>query len=376
VSASSAGLTNHICADVGSMRIDRYASLKQRSSRISELAVRALATTLTRTFYKALGKGTGTANGGAGRGVEQRSDIPIPGWRDIAWRVFQGIQRDRVLLIAAGITYYAILALFPAVGTVVSLYGLFADPSSITESLKSLPGVLPDGAVQVIGDEAKRIASQGSGTLGFAFVVTLLFSIWSANSATKSLFDALNIIYKQDEKRGFIRLTLSSLGFTIGGIVFVLIGFVGVIGAPMVLGALGIPTASVGWFISLIRWPVLLFVVLFALACLYRYGPSRTEPKWRWVTWGSAAATAIWLGGSILFSWYVASFGIYNRTYGSLGALIGAMVWMWLSSIVILMGAEINVEIEQQAARDSTEDERTPMRMRGTRVADTGPAHH
>jgi membrane protein len=317
-----------------------------------------------RTFSRPQSKGsktrahrTRTTPGGGG--AERPGDIPTRGWKDIAWRVFHGFQRDRVLLVAAGITYYAILALFPAVGTVVSLYGLFADPTSITQSVESLSGVLPAGALQVIGDDAKRIASQGSGTLGFAFVVTLLFSIWSANSGTKSLFDALNIIYKQEEKRGFVRLTLSSLAFTIVGIVFVLIGFAGVVGAPVVLGAFGIPTASVGWFISLIRWPVLLFVVLFALACLYRYGPSRTEPKWRWVTWGSAAATAIWLGGSILFSWYVANFGTYNRMYGSLGALIGAMVWMWLSWIVILMGAEINAEIEHRAARDSTEDTRT-----------------
>src|SRR5262249_1050377 len=262
--------------------------------------------------------------------------IPAPGWKDIAWRVYHGLQRDRVLLVAAGVTYYGLLSMFPAIAAVVSLYGLFADPTTINEHLNTLSGLLPGGALEVIGDQAKRIASQGGSTLGFTFIFTLLLSLWGANAGTKSLFDALNIIYKEDEKRGFIQLTLACLAFTIVGIALVILGIAAIVAAPVLLKVFGIPTASTGWFLSLIRWPALLLAVLFALACLYRYAPSRTEPQWRWVSWGSAFAAVVWLVGSILFSWYVANFGTYNKTYGSLGAVIGSMVWMWLSFVVVL----------------------------------------
>jgi membrane protein len=281
------------------------------------------------------------------------------------------MQRDRVLLIAAGVTYYGLLAVFPATATVVSLYGLFADPGSINEHISSLAGFLPGGAVEVIGDQAKRIAAKGQGTLGFASAFAFLLSLWGANAGTKSLFDALNIIYKEEEKRGFVRYTLASLAFTVGGILLAILGVAAIVIMPVILHLFGVPTSSSTWFISLIRWPVLFAAVLFALACLYRYGPSRTEPKWRWVTWGSTTAAAVWLVGSILFSWYVANFGTYNKTYGSLGAVVGAMVWMWLSSIIILIGAEINAEIEHQTVEDSTEGVRKPMGTRGAHMADT-----
>jgi len=305
-----------------------------------------------------------------GRGAEHPGEIPAPGWKDIAWRVYHGLQRDRVLLVAAGVTYYGLLSMFPAIAAVVSLYGLFADPTTINEHLNTLSGLLPGGALEVIGDQAKRIASQGGSTLGFTFIFTLLLSLWGANAGTKSLFDALNIIYKEDEKRGFIHLTLSCLAFTIVGIALVILGIAAIVAAPVLLKVFGIPTASTGWFLSLIRWPALLIAVLFALACLYRYAPSRTEPQWRWVSWGSAFAAVVWLVGSILFSWYVANFGTYNKTYGSLGAVIGSMVWMWLSLVVVLLGAEINAEMEHQTAQDSTEGGRKPMGGRGAHMAD------
>jgi membrane protein len=265
---------------------------------------------------------------------------------DIAWRVYEGVQNDRVLLVAAGVTFYGLLAVFPATAAVVSLYGLFADTSSINEHLRLLSGFLPEGAIHVIGDQVKRIASHGSGTLGFTFLGTLALSLWGANAGTKSIFDALNIIYKERDKRSFIALTLQSLLFTVCGIVLALTALAGVIVAPLALNLLGIPDTSWTGLLSLLRWPLLYLVILFALACLYQYGPSRTEPKWRWVTWGSAIAGAIWLIGSLLLSWYVANFGTYNPTYGSLGAVIGFMIWMWLSTIIVLLGAEINAEME------------------------------
>ena len=304
-----------------------------------------------------------------GRDAETPAEIPAKGWKDIAWRVYDGIQNDRVLLVAAGVTFYALLALFPATAALVSLYGLFADPSTIGEHLRLASGFLPEGALEVVGDQVKRIASQ-KGTLGITFMGTLAFALWGANAGTKAIFDALNIIYKEREKRSFVGLTLQSLLFTLGAIALMLVALAGIVVVPVVLKLLGIPDASGPALLSLLRWPVLYLLILFALACLYRYGPSRTEPQWRWVTWGSAIAGAIWIGGSLLLSWYVANFGTYNATYGSLGAVIGFMVWMWLSTIVVLVGAEINAEMEHQTAKDTTKGRPKPMGTRGAKMAD------
>jgi membrane protein len=271
--------------------------------------------------------------------------------------------------VAAGVTFYALLALFPATAALVSLYGLFADPSTINEHLRLVSGFLPEGALEVIGDQVKRIASQ-KGTLGFTFIGTLGLALWGANAGTKAIFDALNIIYKEREKRSFIVLILKSLLFTLGAIALMLVALAAIVVVPVVLKLLGISGESGGALLGLLRWPLLYFLILFAFACLYRYGPSRTRPQWRWVTWGSAIAGAIWIGGSLLLSWYVANFGTYNATYGSLGAVIGFMVWMWLSIIVVLLGAEINAEMEHQTAKDTTEGRRKPMGARGARMAD------
>jgi len=305
-----------------------------------------------------------------GRRAEKPTDIPAKGWKDIARRVFEGIQNDRVLLVAAGVTFYVLLALFPATGAIVSLYGLFADATTINGHLKLISGFLPEGALEVIGDQVRRIASHGRGTLGITFLGTLVLSLWGANSGTKAIFDALNIIYKERERRSFLQLTIRSLAFTTGAVVLVLLAFAGVIAVPVILNLLGVPEWSGAALLSTLRWPLLYLVILFGLACLYRYGPSRTRPQWKWVTWGSAVAGGIWLLGSLLLSWYVTHFGSFNATYGSLGAVIGFMVWMWLSTIVVLIGGEINAEMEHQTAKDTTQGRQKPMGARGARMAD------
>jgi membrane protein len=313
--------------------------------------------------------------GGRGRSADKPTNIPAKGWKDIAWRFYDGIQNDRVLLVSAGVTFYGLLALFPAMAAIVSLYGLFADAGTVNEHLRLISGFLPEGALDVMGDQVKRIAAQSQGTLSIAFFGTLALSLWGANAGTKAIFDALNIIYKEQEKRGFIWLTLTTLLFTLGGIVLVIAAMAGIVAAPVVLKLLGIPSQSVTGWLTVLRWPLLYVVILFALACLYRYAPSRTKPQWRWVTWGSAIAGAVWILGSLLLSWYVANFGTYNATYGSLGAVIGFMIWMWLSTIIVLGGAEINAEMEHQTARDTTEGGGKPQGARNARMADEiGPA--
>ncbi|MET3844039.1 YihY/virulence factor BrkB family protein [Bradyrhizobium sp. OAE829] len=310
-----------------------------------------------------------------GRLASSPSEIPARGWKDILLRVYSNISEHRVLALAAGMTYYSLLAIFPAIAALVAVYGLFADPTAITRHLDQVSGILPGGAVDVARDQLTRVASKGSGTLGATFVIGLVVSLWSANAAMKSLFDTLNIVYGETEKRGFLKLNVVSLSFTFAGIVFVLTALGAVVVIPVVLNFIGLSNFA-DLMLRLARWPAMFIAVALALALIYRYGPSREAPQWRWITWGSAAAAVFWLVGSALFSWYAASFGKFNETYGSLGAVIGFMTWLWISAIVILLGAELDAEMEHQTARDTTTGSSKPMGTRGARMADTvGSAH-
>jgi membrane protein len=305
-----------------------------------------------------------------GRLANSPSEIPARGWKDILLRVYSNISEHRVLALAAGMTYYSLLAIFPAIAALVAVYGLFADPTAITRHLDQVSGILPGGAVDVAKDQLTRVASKGSGTLGTTFVIGLVISLWSANAAMKSLFDTLNIVYGEREKRGFLRLNAVSLSFTLAGIIFVLAALGAVVVIPVVLNFIGLSNFA-DLMLRIARWPAMFIAVALALALIYRYGPSREAPQWRWITWGSAAAAVLWLVASALFSLYAASFGKFNETYGSLGAVIGFMTWLWISAIVILLGAELDAEMEHQTARDTTTGSPKPMGTRGARMADT-----
>jgi len=316
--------------------------------------------------------GSGRPEADRGRRARSPSESPAQSWKDILVRAHHNVDRDRVVTIAAGVTFYSILALFPAIAALVSLYGLFADPTAIAAHLDSLAGVLPGGAVDVIGDELKRLTAQHNGALGLATVVGLATALWSANAGIKSLFDALNLVYSEPEKRGFIMLNAVSLAFTLATIAFVILALAAMVVLPPVLAYAG---SGADPLVRVLRWPALLIAVASWLAALYRFGPSRSTPRWRWISWGSGLATVLWLIVSLLFTWYAANFGTYNKTYGSLGAAVGFMVWIWLSIIVVLLGAEIDAEMEHQTARDTTEGASKPIGGRGARMADTvGPA--
>ncbi|MDB5361040.1 MAG: ribonuclease [Rhodospirillales bacterium] len=271
---------------------------------------------------------------------------------------------------AAGVTFYAILAIFPAVAALVSLYGLFADAGKIAAHLDQLSGFLPGGAVDVLRDQMTRVASKPPSTLGLTFFASLLIALWSANAGMKALFDALNVVYEEEEKRSFLRLNIVSLTFTAGGILFFLAATTAVVVLPLVVDFAGFG-GTTKTLIEIARWPALLVVITLALACIYRYGPSREKPRWRWITWGSASAAIGWLLASFLFSWYAANFGSYNETYGSLGAVVGFMIWIWISTTVILVGADLDAEMEHQTARDTTVGRPKPMGARGAVMADT-----
>ena len=230
---------------------------------------------------------------------------------------------------------------------------------------------MPEGVLELIGNELTRVASNRSDTLGAAFVISLLIAFWSANGGVAALFDALNVVYKEREKRSLLRFYGTTFLFTVGGLLFVLLAVATVVVRPAALAAFGAATQAER-VVNYARWPVLLLAVMFALSLIYRYGPSRRVPKWRWVTWGSVVAALLWIAASMLFSWYVVSFDSYNRVYGSLGAGVGFVTWMWLSAVVVLIGGELNAEMEHQTARDTTEGPREkPLGARGAVVADT-----
>lgn len=306
---------------------------------------------------------------GRGRKAEAPTDIPPKGWFDVAKRVYGEIGEDRVLAVAAGVTFYGILAVFPALTALVSLYGLISDPVSINENLASLSGLLPGGAMEIVAEQVKTLTSHNDGALGFAFFSGLAVSLWSANAGMKAVFDSLNVAYGEKEKRNFIWLNVWSLSFTVATVLFLCAALTAVVVAPIILKYVGL--GAVGeWLIWAGRWPALLIATMTGLALLYRYGPSRERAEWVWVTPGALFAAVAWLGASMLFSWYVSSFGSYNKTYGSLGAAIGFMTWMWLSSTIILVGAELNAETEHQTAKDTTEGPEQPRGSRGARMAD------
>jgi membrane protein len=258
----------------------------------------------------------------------------------------------------------------PAIAALVAVYSLFSDPTTITRHLDQLGGFLPGGAIEVAREQLTRLSSKGSQTLGITFAIGLGTSLWSSNAAMKALFDTLNIVHGEEEKRGFFKLNAVSFGFTLGAIVFLIAALGFIVALPIILGYVGLSGAG-ELLLRIGRWPAMLVILTAALALIYRYGPSRERARWRWITWGSAVAALLWISVSGGFSWYAANFGRFNETYGSLGAIIGFMTWLWISAIVILIGAEIDAEMEHQTERDTKTGASKPLGTRLARVADT-----
>jgi membrane protein len=305
-----------------------------------------------------------------GRHATHPGAISLLGWKDILKRTYGEISNDRLLAVAAGVTFYALLAVFPTISAFVSLYGLVADRATLAQHISMLQGIVPAGGVEIIGEQLARL-TEGEGTaLGFAFLFSLALALWSANAGVKALFDALNVIYDETEKRSFIRLNLVSLSFTAGAVLLLVAGLSAVAVVPVLISALGLQSASER-LLTILRWPALFVIASLALSMLYRYGPSRSAAKWRWLTIGSVTAAALWITASLLFSWYAANFGSYNETYGTLGAAVGFMTWIWLSTAVVLVGAELNAETEHQTAKDSTTGPPKRLGARGAAMADT-----
>jgi membrane protein len=307
---------------------------------------------------------------GRGRHAVVPWQIPWVGWKDIFWRVYASVNDNRLLAVAGGVVFFSLLAIFPAIAAFVSLYGLIADASTIDSHLSLAAGVLPAGAVDILHEQITRLTAKGDAKLGLGFITGLAIALWSANAGMKAIIDALNVVYDEKEKRSFVKLNLLTLLFTLIAMLSLMIALAAVVIAPIVLSAIGL-SSLLSLSIAVVRWPLMLILVAVALAAIYRYGPSRAEPRWQWLSVGSAAAAVGWLITSVLFSWYISHFGADNATYGSLGAAVGMMMWMWISAIVLLLGGQLNAEIEHQTAKDSTVGSEKALGERGAVMADT-----
>lgn len=315
------------------------------------------------------------AEPGRGRLAGSPYHIPLRGWRDILWRTFKEIERDRLPAVAGGVTFYSLLALFPAIGVFVSLYGIFADFEAMHAQLYEMSKVIPSEVVNIIGDQMLLLASRPHASLSVAFLVSLLLSLWTANAGMKALFDGLNIAYGEREKRTFIKRTALSYGFTFAALVFLVVMTAILVAAPVALARVGLYELALIWVP--LRWMILVAMAAAAFSFIYRFAPCRASPRWRWVTIGGAFAACLWLGGSMVFSWYINNIAHFDVTYGALGAVIGFMMWIWFSIMVVLLGAELNAEIEHQTARDSTTGPELPLGARGAVMADNvGRAFH
>ena len=273
-------------------------------------------------------------------------------------------------MIAAAVTYFLLLSLFPTMTAFVSIYGLFTDPATVTEHLQLLSSFVPEGGMEILNEQLTRLASTGGGALSFALILSIALALWSASSGVKTLFEAMNIAYDERESRNFFKLNATALLFTLAGIVGAVLMIGAAVLVPVLLDFVGLG-AGLEWLVRIGTYVLLALALLLGLAALYRFGPSRQKARWRWITPGAILATILIIILSLLFSWYAANFGNFDKTYGSLGGLIGMLTWMWISIIAVLIGAELNSEAERQTKQDSPEGASDPMGRRDANAADT-----
>jgi membrane protein len=307
--------------------------------------------------------------GPRGRGATTPEAIPTQGWKGILLRVGNRIGAANISVYASGVAFYAFLAIPSALTALVALYGLVFDPASVEQQVESMKGVVPQEALKLISDQLTAVTTNSHSNLSISFAVALLVALWGSRSAMSTMITALNIAYEEEERRGFIRFQAAALALTAAAIVFAVISIALIAVLPAIIGLL--PLGDTGKTLAaVLRWPILLLLVVFGFAAIYHYAPCRREPRWLWISWGAVVATVLWLAGSALFSVYVGQFASYNKTYGSLGAVAVLLMWLYLSAFAVLLGAQLNAEMERQTERDTTEGKDKHMGRRAATVAD------
>jgi len=308
-----------------------------------------------------------------GRNAQTPEQIPARGWWDVLVRVYQDLGRDNASLVAAGLAMYAMLSIFPALTALVSIYGLFVSPAGVVQQMRAFAATMPPDMWHIITSQLQSVASKQAGTLSVAAGISILVALWSARSGMSSLMTAMNIAFAEQERRGIVRQVLISLLFTLGAVVAVLIMLGRLVAVPIALRFLG-TAAWISIAGQVLRFLLLGVFAVLALSCVYRFGPSRAPIRWRWVTWGSTIAALLWVIASALFAVYVQKFAGYQKAYGALGGVIVMLMWLYLSSYIILLGAELNAEMERQTRQDTTDGRPKPMGQRRAFAADTiGP---
>ncbi|HEY8556464.1 MAG TPA: YihY/virulence factor BrkB family protein, partial [Actinomycetes bacterium] len=306
-------------------------------------------------------------NGQQGRQAEAPQQIPPKGWLAIAKRTAKEVKADQVPLLSAGVAFYALLSLFPAIIAGVSIYGLVADPATVRDQIANLTKLLSPETATLVGQQLVQVTSGANGALGFATVVGILTALWSASSGMKALITGVNLAYDETETRKFVKLRGLALLLTLGAMLLMGVALVTIVGYPPIADTL--PTA-LRWLVAIVRFVILGGLLVVGLAVLYRYAPDRDQPKWSWVSWGSGIAALLWVLATIGFALYANFFGNYNKTYGALAGVIILMFWLFLSALVVLVGAELNTEMELQTAKDTTAGPTRPMGDRDAHAAD------
>jgi membrane protein len=305
-----------------------------------------------------------------GRLADRPGDVPARGWMDVLRRVRAEVKSDHVSLLAAGVAFFGLLALVPGLVALLSLYGLIADPARIEEQVLDALAAAPAEVRDMVSAQLQSIAEGSGGGAIVGVVIGLLVALWSASSGIGHLVEAINLAYDEGDGRRFVRRKALSLVLTLGAIVFVVVAFGLIALLPPLLAETGLGAAG-RWIAGGLRWVVLFGGLLVALAVLYRWAPDRDDAQWRWTSPGAIVAALMWLRGSIAFSVYTANFGKYNGTYGSLGAVVVVMLWLMISAYAVVLGAELNAELERQTVRDTTEGRPQPLGQRGAVAADT-----
>ncbi|QFT93153.1 hypothetical protein FIU86_09875 [Roseovarius sp. THAF9] len=307
-----------------------------------------------------------------GQSANHPTEIPRRGWWDILLRVKSKIVADHVSVVSAGVAFFGLLAIFPAATTLISISGLLLDPSDVASQLEALVAMLPQNAAAIIEEQVLQVTGGDETATGFAALFGLLLALYGATKGMMTLMEGMNIAYDEAEKRGFILLYATGIALTLLVIVGLIIAIGAMIVLPALIGYLGLPE-TVETAIIWLQWPLFTFLTVLGLSVLYRFGPSRANARWRWVSPGAVVATILWLIGTVGFSIYVQNFGSYNETYGTLGGVIILLTWLWLSSFIVLAGAELNSEIEHQTRKDPTTGPAQPEGQRGAVKADTHP---
>jgi membrane protein len=283
--------------------------------------------------------------------IQSPTEISFSGWKTILVDVKDQIAENNVVIVSAGVGFFGFLAIFPAIMALISIYGLAMDPRQIEEQLTKISSVVPEQTYEILKQRVENFINTSGGTLGWGTAFGILFGIWSANKGTKSLFTGVDIAYETKSNRGFLKQNGLTLLFTFGAIILIILSVALIVAFPAIVNKISLP-GNIESLVSWLRWLIMALILVSCISLVYAFAPERKRPKFKWVIPGSLLATVLWLIASWGFSYYISNFGNFGEIYGSIAAVVILMLWLYLSSFIILLGAELNAELENYANQD------------------------